>query len=538
MKAVVPILMSLALATAAAAQTPTLLWSFQGNGSIECIAAIPDIDGDGGVDVVFEGYGNGPSGVEHVFAIRGRSSGIGEVIWSARPIGGASSGGGDGDNCLRIGADLNGDLFPDVLLGTAWGGRTAYALNGISGATLWGFDTYVQSPPSPPSSGWVYAIDNLGTDLTADGVPEVVFCTGSYNDRIYGVNGATGSYLWNYWGNDAFFDVRSCQDINYDGVRDVVAALGDDAVAKQVVAREGSCGCPLWSRPINGTIWNLTFVGDVNGDGISEIVPASWGNTLNCINGRTGAIIWSVPASGQQRVVALDDVNGDGFGDVAVGYNTTSACAAYSGINGALIWSRPTSDWVWAVDRIGDCTDDDINDVVAGDFDGWVYLLDGVDGTVVWSWRNPTTDKIMTIRGVPDLNGNGAPDVVAGTQLLTNGTGGDVYALEGNEDPLHAPDAEIAGSRGLTPTFPNPFTASASWSLRPDRSGNARVLVFGSDGRLIREVARRDLAAGEQIPLIWDGRDGSGALATAGIYHLRVLLDGRPYSQRRAVLVR
>ena len=96
----------------------------------------------------------------------------------------------------------------------------------MTGATLWGYDTYAHYGSN--YSGWIYAMDSLGSDLTCDGVPEVVFCSGSYNDRVHCVNGATGLQVWVYYGQDAFFDIRSCPDINGDGIRDVVAALGDN----------------------------------------------------------------------------------------------------------------------------------------------------------------------------------------------------------------------------------------------------------------------------------------------------------------------
>ncbi len=96
-------------------------------------------------------------------------------------------------------------------------------------------------------------MDNLGSDLTGDGVPEIVFCCGSNNDYCYCVNGATGALVWAYYGQDAFFDVRSCQDINDDGIRDVVACLGDNAVAQQVVALYGANGAHLWSSPRSAT---------------------------------------------------------------------------------------------------------------------------------------------------------------------------------------------------------------------------------------------------------------------------------------------
>jgi outer membrane protein assembly factor BamB len=527
-------------AATATAQPPTLIWSFQGNGGIECITTVPDIDGDGGPDVVFEGYGNGPSGVDHVFAIRGRSSGTGQVLWSARPVGGASSGGGDGDNCLRLGPDVNADGFPDLLLGTAWGGRTAYTLNGLTGSTIWGFDTYVRTPPSPPSSGWVYAMDNLGTDVTGDGVPEILFCCGSFNDHCYCVNGATGALVWAYYGQDAFFDVRSCQDINNDGIRDVVACLGDNAVQQQVIALSGATGTRLWSSPtIGNALWNLAFIDDITGDGIREIVPSTWRATLYCLNGASGAVAWSVPTSAQQRVAALDDVNGDGVKDIAVGFNTTSACRVFSGANGAVLWNYPTSDWTWALDRIDDSTGDGINDVVVGDFDGKVYLLDGVTGNLVWNWTNPTADKIMTIRGVPDLSGNGTPDVVAGTQLLASPqTGGDVYALEGREGSTSVPDVEDSPALALSAALPNPFRERTTLHLTPGRSGQLEVLLYGTDGRVVRQLVSRFAGAGESLALSWDGRAESGIEMPAGVYFLRAVLAGTDVAQRRIVLVR
>jgi outer membrane protein assembly factor BamB len=533
------LLLTLLSFPAGAQPSTDLQWSFQANGNMQAIAVTPDIDGDGGPDIVFEGYENGPSGVDHVFAIRGASSGMGQVLWSARPIGGVSSGGGYGDNCIRLGPDLNGDGFPDVLLGTAWGGRTAYSLNGRTGATLWSYDTYVHYGSS--YAGWVYAMDNLGSDLTSDGVPEIVFCSGSSNDRVHCVNGTNGSQIWVYFGQDAFMEVLSCQDINGDGVRDVIAGLGDNTpISPRVVALSGATGGLLWQTPVQSSIWNLTLVSDMTGDGIREIVPAQWGSNLYCLNGATGAIVWTVPVGAQQRVATLDDVNGDGLQDVVVGQNATSLARVCSGANGATLWYTFTSDWTWAVDRVADCTGDGINDVVVGDFDGYVYLMNGVDGQIFWRWLNPTGDKIKTIRGVPDLNGNGAPDVVAGTQLLYGGTGGDVYALEGNRDIAAAP-GDLASALRVSEAYPNPTSGAVSWSLTSTSAsqGTLRLLVFSTDGRLIRDLGETSLRTGGVRTITWDGRAEGGALVPAGVYHARLLsLGSQSVGDRTVVVVR
>src|SRR5512140_2087153 len=88
------VLLALAILTAAPAAAqpaPTLLWSAHGVENVVSLTSIRDIDGDGGPDVVFESYDAGPSGVNHLFAIRGRSSGTGVVLWAARPLGGPSN---------------------------------------------------------------------------------------------------------------------------------------------------------------------------------------------------------------------------------------------------------------------------------------------------------------------------------------------------------------------------------------------------------------------------------------------------------------
>ena len=238
-------------------------------------------------------------------------------------------------------------------------------------------------------------------------------------------------------------------------------------------------------------------------------------------------------------MAALNDVNGDGIQDIAIGFNTTSGVRVCSGANGSTLWNTPTSDWCWAVDRIDDCTGDGINDVVAGDFDGFVYLLSGVNGQILWRWTNPTGDKIMTIRGVPDLNGNGAPDVAAGSQLLTGGTGGYVYALEGNRDLVAAPvESPADPAFSLSEAYPNPASGRTAWSLSLAERGRVGLSLFAPDGRRIWDLGEREMAPGTALPLSWDGRDAGGSPVAPGVYLARLTLQGRPAAERRVVVIR
>ncbi len=520
---------------------PTLLWSYPGIENVVCVTWVPDIDGDGGPDIVFESFYSGAPPLDNLYAIQGRSSGVGNVIWSARPLGGPSNSGGYGDNCLRISPDLNGDATPDVIIGMAWGNRSAFALDGLSGTTEWSFDTYVDTPPDPPVSGWIYAMDSLGQDITDDGIPEVVFCTGSDNDGAYCVSGADGAVIWRYQGGDAMFDIRSIDDLNGDGVRDVIAGMGDNV--PRVIALSGAGGpggsaSVIWYRD-SGSVFSIARLPDQDGDDVPEVVTGTWDNQIHCYSGRTGGPLWNGAVGDYvMRVAVLDDVDGDDYPDVAVG-SWDNAARVYSGIDGSLIWRRPVGTLnggdVWAIDGVGDITGDGVSDVCCGSFDTKVYLMDGVTGEIVWAY--PVGNRVYTVRGVPDISGNGVPDVVAGTQMTT--TGGICYAFEGGDPTITIGETPAASAEvRLPPNTPNPFQSTTEWRLQLRGSGDARLLLYGPSGRLVTTLALpSEAAAGEHV-VRWDGRDRMGHPVPSGVYVVRLMLDGRVAAERKTVLVR
>ena len=167
------------------AQVPVSLnWSVSSGGHhIRCLGTIEDMDGDARPDVLVEiDHTGDPAG--HFRLLSGYD---GSKVWGVSPPGGVSDGCGYGDMCVNTSPDLNGDGLTEALLGTAWGGRTAYAILADElGTVLWIFDTYTED-----ESGWVYSIDWIN-DVTHDPYPEIVFGCGSYNDRAYCVDGNDG----------------------------------------------------------------------------------------------------------------------------------------------------------------------------------------------------------------------------------------------------------------------------------------------------------------------------------------------------------
>jgi len=109
-------------------------------------------------------------------------------------------------------ADLNGDGYPDLLVGSF--DNYLYALNGEDGSLLWKFKTdyYVESSPAI-------------ADIDGDGKLEVVF--GSFDNYLYALNGKDGSLLWKFETGNDVDSSPAIADIDGDGKLEVVFGSND-----------------------------------------------------------------------------------------------------------------------------------------------------------------------------------------------------------------------------------------------------------------------------------------------------------------------
>ncbi len=83
----------------------------------------------------------------------------------------------------------------------------------------------------------------------------------------------------------------------------------------------------------------------------------------------------------------------------------------------------------------------------------------------------------------------------------------------------------------LNPVQPNPVRGEARLAFSLAAGGPATLRVYDLAGRLVRTLLEDERPAGPGV-LIWDGRDGDGREAAAGVYFARLESRGRVMSQK------
>lgn len=174
-----------------------------------------------------------------------------------------------------------------------------------------------------------------------------------------------------------------------------------------------------------GEAFSSPAVGDVTGDSAPEVVVGSNSGAL-LVYDLAGRLVRSFPTDSAPDAViaspALVDLNGDGKLDIVVGTIPANDAAAGSTVSaftgsGQRLWGRKTCRApgtlcdVFATPAIGDVNGDGVPDVVIGTQDTYVHALRGSDGTDLPGWPVFLADTTWSSASVADLNGDGRAEV-------------------------------------------------------------------------------------------------------------------------------
>ncbi|MCP4708756.1 MAG: choice-of-anchor D domain-containing protein, partial [Planctomycetes bacterium] len=416
-----------------------ILWTYQCPENVNVVTEIEDLDGDYLNEAVVETFDAGMDG-DHLLALKGNAYQDGFSIWTSAAMGGPSQSGGWGDKCMTVMPDVNDDGYEEVIVGTAWGGRTVHLVSGVSGDVLWYYDTY----GDPYGGGWVYTVDFI-PDVSGDGKPDVLAGSGSSDGGINGkigycFNSASGEVIWRYQAQDGISDCKSIDDVDGDDLADAVFTTGTNFTSNQAICVSGGSqgiATSIWTYTSSHDVFTVDIISDITGDNKREVVIGDWDGNVVCLNAQNGLPVWTQDVGGGvMRLENMGDINGDGIDDLIVApggnFAPTTAFRALDGQDGEILWSVTTGGSVWAVGSVGDLNDDGINEGLGGSFDGGVYCVDGTNGNALWTTFLGA--KVFSMHSIADVSSDGWPDVLAGTQYL-GGNGGQVFCIEGGDEP-------------------------------------------------------------------------------------------------------
>jgi hypothetical protein len=231
-------------------------------------------------------------------------------------------------------------------------------------------------------------------------------------------------------------------DVNLDGFGDV--AVGAPSLAQVMIYGGSATAVSTTPATLNGPAGSdfgasVATAGDVNGDGFGDLVvgsPSS-ANAFVYYGGASGLAdasrtMLSGPAGSRfgASVAALGDVNGDGFGDVAVACpGTNEALVHYGSASGirtsgaTLVSGAAASGFGASVASAMDVNGDALGDLVVGAplaNTATVYLgaSAGLDRASAIVLTGPASSAFGTALAAGDVNFDGRGDVVVGAPDL------------------------------------------------------------------------------------------------------------------------
>jgi hypothetical protein len=163
-----------------------------------------------------------------------------------------------------------------------------------------------------------------------------------------------------------------------------------------------------------------------------------------------------------------------------------------------------------------------------------VDILLSVDGgatfviTLASGVANDGTESVL----VPGVNTTQARVMVRGTNNIFFDVSNFDFTIVG---PTTAVGEPIALEGLAFRISPNPMRGAVQLDFDLIRTAPVEMEVFSIQGRRIATIASGTFARGHQS-LRWDGRTHSGSRAPAGVYHLRLAVDGRAMTQRMVLV--
>ncbi len=389
------------------------------------------------------------------------------------------------------------------------------------------------------------------TDINEDGCDDVVILDNAEQVRVLsGIDGST--VLWSYQVSNAARYRRglaTISDLDGDGVKDIILILGTSGNGygenhndDELYAVSGAVMPPgeriLWGGPIHiGCGLNSPIIlPDVNGDGKEDIFANT--STPTCsgsgdagyhFSGADGSLFWTFVIYAEGAIwdiygrVASPDLNGDSLADIVItGAGGSGGVEAWKGgPTKGKIWRSLTGEWVLNPTVVPDITGDGIPEVAVSSGPNTPFklkVLNGSDGSLVW--ERPFGNAVYPTGDLGDINDDGFADIALGTYYFSG------WSPQGNEYIVHVLNGNPGAADRVIWSYEmvdkNSYVTAVD-DMNDDGKkdlmvwgANAKVMALsGTDGSLIWEETFSTGTGGVQVGE-FSGTGGQDFLTSSG----------------------
>jgi outer membrane protein assembly factor BamB len=361
-----------------------------------------------------------------------------------------------------VNSTINGTINSDTKIFVGSNDNRLYCIDGLTGTVIWRYQ----------ANGAITSSPAVG-DLSGDGNPKVVF--GCEDNRIYCLYCSNGTLAWRYTTRSFVEASPVFADLNGDGMLEV--AIGSFDGVFYMLDHDGKV---VWKAtlPQNGHgILSAAAVRDINGDNKPEIVIQSDEHNVTCLAGADGKELWNNtglynPKTFSFNSPVIADLDGNGKNEVLALGGPNNVYCLYGG-NGTFEWNKSLSGFMvddLSTPAVGDGNGDGKPEIYINNYNS-ILCIDGGDGFMEWS-RNFVVPQhtngygLISSPALADIDGDGKLEVI----------------FASCDRAMHALNAEDGSIRWA---YPCPMLVGSSPAVADiDGDGKAEVVFGCNDARV------------------------------------------------------